>query len=382
MAERLEPSDAALRGRLEASAPLLEATRTRYRALVPALASWSWRQRLRALADLAREVARREAEVEQALSRAQRRAQAESWPPGAVRALLEELGELRSRFSALVERRLGPHELAGPATPLESLLERVLGAPRKVAMAFREAAAQEALELEDGLITALSQFGTALEGVFGRPLTRGQKLPFTRSQYDALLAQWPEGERVLAQAWARVTRIDTSGGVERELSKRSRRAPKSGRGPPGPRALVHATFWRSAADAHVLALLGERFAPLTLLEGERIDALRFLLAREGDGAARLPGGGPRGALLMLAHELTASPEGRAPLWGGHAQVRAWAALADGLEGDEDWRRLRDGLRALAARSFRSALPPLYRVGKPTQKVSLPERLTDFFSQQE
>jgi hypothetical protein len=60
-------------------------------------------------------------------------------------------------------------------------------------------------------------------------------------------------------------------------------------------------------------------------------------------------------------------------------VRAWAAEADGLEGDEDWRRLRDGLRALAVRSFRSALPPLYRVGKPSEKAALPERLTDFFS---
>ena len=126
-------------------------------------------------------------------------------------------------------------------------------------------------------------------------------------------------------------------------------------------------------------MIDERFAPIKVLEAERTGTLRFLLAREIDGAARLAQTGPREALLMLAHELTASPEGRAPLKGGHAQVRAWATLADGLEGDDDWRRLRDGLRALAARSFRSALPVLYRVGKPARRVTLPERLTDFFS---
>jgi len=376
-----EPSEEELRRRLEASAPLLEATRTRYRALVPALASLRWRQRLRALADIAREVSRREAEVEQALSRAERRAKVEAWPEGAVRTLLQELAALRTRLTALVERRLAALELPGEG--LRGLLESVVGAPRKVAMGEREAAAQEALELDDGLITELQHFGGAVEAVFGRPLTRAQKLPFSLADYDALLARQPAGERALARAWARVSAIDTSGGVERELLRRSKRAPKTGRGLSGPRALVHATFWRAAADSHVQSLLAERFSPLTVLEPEQVAALRFLLAREGDGAARLPGGGPRAALLMLAHELTAAPEGRAPLEGGHAQVRAWAALADSLEGDDDWRRLRDGLRALAARSFgngfRAALPPLYRVGKRAERVALPERLSDFFS---
>ena len=147
----------------------------------------------------------------------------------------------------------------------------------------------------------------------------------------------------------------------------------------GPRALVHATFWQGAAEAHLEALLAERFAPVRVASGERTEALRWLLAREVDGAARLAIVGPRGSLLMLAHELTASPQGRASLKGGRAQVRAWASEADRLEVDEDWRRLRDGLRVLAVRSFRSALPPLYRVGKRTEKATLPERLTDFFS---
>ena len=377
MAERRQPTDDELRRRLEDTAPLLESTRTRYLALVSALAAWNWRRRLRAVADVAREVSRQEEEVEQALTRAARRANAEAWPPGEVRALLEELISLRARFVALLEKRLGLSELPGPG--LRTLLDQVVGTPRKVAMGDREAAAQEALETVEGLIPALHRFGAALEGLFGRPLTRGQRLPFTLAEYDAVLAAIPEGERALSQAWARVARIDTTGGVERELTRRAKRTTRSSRGLAGPRALAHADFWRRAALAHTQTLIDERFAPLMVLEAERTAALRFLLAREIDGAARLAQTGPRAALLMLAHELTASPEGRAPLKGGHGQVRAWAALADGLEGDDDWRRLRDGLRALAARSFRSALPPLYRVGKPVGRVALPERLTDFFS---
>jgi hypothetical protein len=53
--------------------------------------------------------------------------------------------------------------------------------------------------------------------------------------------------------------------------------------------------------------------------------------------------------------------------------------ADRLEGDDDWRRLRDGVRALGSRTYRSALPPLYRVGNRPEKWALPERLSDLFA---
>ncbi|MDP1827969.1 MAG: hypothetical protein Q8L48_32140 [Archangium sp.] len=377
MAERRKPSDEELRRKLEAAAPLLEASRTRYRALIPALQAWGWRQRLREVSDIAREVARTDEEVGHALERASRRAEVEAWPAGEVRTLLQDTTKLRGELTEAVQRRLERDASAGEG--LRALLGQVLGVPRQVAMGEREAAAQEALQLDEALLPALSRFGGALEAVFGRPFARGQRLPFTLPEYEVLLAALPEGERALEQGWAQVTRIDTTGGVERELRRRAKRAPKSSRGAGGPRALVHATFWRGAAEAHVGAILSERFAPVQLSEDERPAALRWLLARELDGAARLHAESARAALLMLAHELTASPEGRAPLQGGRAQVRAWAAQADGLEGDEDWRRLRDGLRALAARSFRSALPPLYRVGRPTERAALPERLTDFFS---
>lgn len=377
MAERGGPPDEELRRKLEAAAPLLEATRLRYRALVPALQSWGWRARLRLLADVAREVARTDDELALALARACRRAEVEAWPQGEVRALLEEVSALRAQLGGLVERRL--EQPARPGEGLAALLDAVVGTPRAVPMREREAAAQEALQLDPGVVPALQRFGAALEALFGRPFQRARRLPFTLEEYDALLAAWPAGARSLSLGWAQVQRIDTTGGVERELTRRAQRPPRGRQGAPGPRALAHATFWRAAAEGQVQALLDERFAPVRLLEEERTTALRWLLARELDGAARLPSGGPRAALLMLAHELTASPEGRAALSGGRAQVRAWAEEADRLEGDPDWRRLRDGLRALSARSFRSALPPLYRVGKRPEREALPERLSDLFA---
>ena len=384
MAERRKPSDDELWRRLEASAPLLEATRTRYRALVPALCAWGWRQRLRAVADIASEVASTDEAVDRALSRALRRAEAEAWPEGSTRRLLDDVSTLRTQLGRAISRRLGREETPGPG--LAALLGELIGVSRKVPMSDREPAAQEALGADVTLISELQRFGAALEGLFGRPLTRGQRLPFTLEEFEALLAIWPQGTRALARAWEQIARIDTSGGVQRELTRRSRRAPRrTGQGEatratalPGPRALVHAAFWSAATEAHLHSLLEVRFAPLQLSVAERIPALRFLLAREVDGAARLDGG-PRAALLMLAHELTASPEGRAPLKGGRSQVMAWAADANALQGEEDWRRLRDGLRALASRTFRSALPPIYRVGKRVERAALPERLQDFFT---
>ena len=82
-------------------------------------------------------------------------------------------------------------------------------------MAEREAAAHEALQADDALVPSLQRFGDALESLFGRPLARGQRIPFTLEEYDGLLARWPEGTRALTQGWRLVARIDTTGGVER-----------------------------------------------------------------------------------------------------------------------------------------------------------------------
>ena len=167
----------------------------------------------------------------------------------------------------------------------------------------------------------------------------------------------------------------------RALRRRAKLPPKGARGHAGPRTLVHATFWSDAAEARLQQLVEERFAPVKPTAGERAACVRFLLQRETDGAARLPGEGARVDLLMLAHELTAGPEGRAPLTGGKRLVQRWAGSADALEGDDDWRRLRDALRALTVRSFGRVLPPLYRVGQAKAAVTTPTRLADFFTAQ-
>lgn len=372
-----QPSDEELLLRLEGGGPLLEATLTRYRALVPALKAWGWRKRLRALADVAREVARTDTQVAQALSRAQRRADVENWPDGKARSLLEDVSELRVHLELAITKHLEREETPGSGLP--ALLEQLINVPRKVPLGERDAAAHEALSSEPELIPTLERFGAAVEQLFSRPIARAKRLPFSLTEYDALLARWAEGAQALGKAWLRVERIDTTGGVERELSRRAKRAPRRARGLSGPHALVHATFWNTTAIAHQKTVIDERFAPLQLAEAEHRAAFRFLLAREVDGAAKLELDGPRAALLMLAHELTASPEGRAPLAGGRARVGAWAQQADALHGDEDWRRLRDGLRALAGRSVGLSLPPLYRPGRKRERAPLPERLTDFFS---
>ena len=150
-------SDEELLRRLEDAAPLLEATRVRYRALIPAVQAWGWRQRLREVCDIAREVARTDEQVEQALRRATRRAQAEAWPPGAARKLLDDVSTLRARLDEVVERRL-----EGSGVGLLALLSLVVGVPRKVPMGERDAAAHEALQLHDGLVSTLERFGTAI----------------------------------------------------------------------------------------------------------------------------------------------------------------------------------------------------------------------------
>lgn len=366
-------AEAELRKTLEGAAEQLEAARLRLRALVPALKAWRWESRTRALADVLRSVARDDTVVRHASARALRRAAAERWPKGPTRALVEETATWLTAFDAALEGRGFPDAA--------TLLRAVVGVPRAVPLTERDDAAAEVLHPDDAELRTLAAFGSALEAVFSRPVERSKRLPFTEAELDALLTQWNAGRQALAIAWARVAAVDTSGGVERALRRRAKLVPKGSRGHAGPRVLVHATFWSDAAEARLQQVVEERFAPVKPKEHERVHCIRFLLQREGDGSARLPGEGARVALLMLAHELTAGPEGRAPLEGGKRLVQRWAESADALEGDDDWRRLRDALRALTVRSFGRVLPPLYRVGQTPAAVSAPTRLADFFTTQ-
>lgn len=359
-----------LRARLEDGAELLEATRLRLRALAPALEGWRWKHRLRALSDVARQVARSEPKSRATLGRAQRRAESEAWPAGATRELVEETAALQTRLDAAL-KTLGYQTL-------RDALGAVVGVPRAVPLPERDAAAAEVLDPDDEPVLTLTTFADALEALFGRPLVRGARLPFTLDEFDAALARWPEGVRALDEGWARVTRVDTTGGVERALRRRAKQAPGR-RGAPGPRALTRAAFWLDKAEATLAQLVEERVAPVQPLASERVALTRWLLLRERDGAARLEGEAPRAVLVMLAHEVFGGFDGRARLDGGLAQVRRWASLADALEGDEDWRRLRDGLRQLRVTPA-PVLPPLYRVGTPARSPPrAPARLADFFA---
>ncbi|MFZ5442522.1 MAG: hypothetical protein ACOZQL_21105 [Myxococcota bacterium] len=362
----------AYRPRLEEAAEALEATRLRLRALVPALEGWRWRQRLRALSDVARSVVRDDAQSRGLLERALRRAEAERWPAGPTRALLDETRALLDRLEVALHA-LGVDTLA-------AALAQVVGVPRAVPAAERDAAAAEVLEAGDEVVLTLTRFGALLERVFSRPLARELPLPFTLAELDEVLAAQPDGTRALDEAWARVAAVDTTGGVERELRRRALQLPKRGRGPAGPRALVHAQFWWSRADAVREQLVEERFAPVRVAAGERAPCVRFLLQREREGGARLElADVARAALLSLAHELGGVPAARPPLAGGAARLRRWAREADALEGDDDWRRLREALRHRARAPAGPVVPPLYRVASPRPPARLPERLADFFA---
>jgi hypothetical protein len=356
---------------LEGAAERLETALPRVRALVAALEAWRWEVRTRAVATQLRQLAREDAVLRETVARAARRLRAEAWPPGEVRALIEEVQTQLAQLDVALVNRGFPD--------LATLRGALTVRPRAVPLEERDEAAAEVLDPEEPEVVLLARFGAALEAVVGRPVERSKPLPFTLAQLEALLGVWKEGRAALLGAWARVAAVDTTGGVERALRRRAQLAPKGARGHAGPRVLVHAEHWSAAATARLEQLLAERFSPVRLTPDERDDGLRYLLSRERDGAARLRRESPRSELLMLAHELTAIPEGRAPLTGGSAQVLRWAQQADALESDEDWRRLRDALKALTARSFGRPVAPLYRVGQPPHVVNSPTRLADFFT---
>lgn len=399
--------------RLEGDVGLFLEARARYVCLSRALRAWRWRRRARALGAVAHEAACTDDAVAAALARAHRRAAREGCPAAALLDLLAEVHARRAELERLVNRRMGTRgaplraglpallehlevarraspragrpsllahfewprrEVASPRAGLPSLLAH-LGRPRRaLSAAARDAAAQDVLSRAPGLIPRLARFGAALEAVACRPPRRAHRLPFTREQLEALLAAWGDGEAALRSAWSAVEHADATGGLSRALAHRARRSLHHGLSP-GPLALVHATFWRGAAVAQLDAVLGERFAPVLISGAERAAALRYLLARQADGAARFPAGGAsaRAALLMLAHELSPAQIDRPPLDGGRAQLRAWAAAADQLEGDDDWRRLRDATRVLPARALIEAVP------LPPTRARWPARLLELFA---
>ncbi|MFO0594968.1 MAG: hypothetical protein U0228_06680 [Myxococcaceae bacterium] len=381
-----------LRKRLEGDAEALDRAVVRLRALVPALGAWTWKARVRGLADVARAVARSELTTRKAIDRALRRARAEAWPRGATRSLVEDAASLFESLDAQLERH-------GFAT-LDDLVLAVVGQRRAVGLAERESAAAEVLDPEDPLVARLSRFTTAVAPLYGRPRD-ARALPLSRTEHAALTDAWTDGLLALTEAWRRVDGLDESGGVTRWLQRRAGVAPKSTRTlRTGPGALAGAEYWKHHALAAQAFAVETHFAPVKVAEPERAACFEFLLRRHDDGSARLdldpqPASPPskrttagrartdspqeeraRAALLMLAHELRGGAPGRAALEGGVRQVAQWASTADALQGEPDWTSLRDALRLVTARSFQRSLPPLAQKGGPRRPLE--QKLADFF----
>jgi hypothetical protein len=371
-----------LKQRLEGGHAVLQAAELRLDALVPALGSWRWEAKVRALADVARAFVRDEVPLRALVARAARRVVSEAWPKGPTRSLVEHVGALLARLDVSLTERGFPS--------LETLVLAVVGAPRRVSLAERDAAAAEVLDPGDQLVAQLLTLQEALSSLFGRPHARGGDVPFSLSEYDALLPTWEAGRGALAEAWGRVGRIDNTGGVERWLRRRAEVAPRASHRTThrlGPVALAGAGFWHRHATALRRQWLEERFAPVEVREVEEEVCFRFVLARRDDGAARGASSfeqraadtpaTAREALLMLAHEVR-GVGARVPLQGGVREVRAWASLADTRPSD-DWRRLRDALQVVMGRTRGPALSPLSRSLEVPPRTPAAQRLADFFS---
>ncbi|WNG40155.1 hypothetical protein F0U61_45595 [Archangium violaceum] len=102
------PSPEDVRLQLEGRVEVVEAARVRYAGLESLLSGRGWKRRLRKQPEAIQAVLRHESELDEALSRIQRRAQADHWPESlpVLTAVREVLG-LRGRLEVLVRKRLG-----------------------------------------------------------------------------------------------------------------------------------------------------------------------------------------------------------------------------------------------------------------------------------
>lgn len=360
-------SDGDLRIQLEGRAELLEATLLRYRALASALEAFRWRDRLRRVAPVLREVARVEQEVSDALPVVRRRLASEEAPGSSpLRACVEEVAALNERLLALTQKRLG--EAAGRSNLAARLLvleEKVVNEPRLVLPQNRMAAAVQVLPTSLPELARVRAFGAAVEHLFARPISPQHVLPFSRDEWDALENEWLEGLEALSDAWQRVVHIDLTNGVARALRRLAKRAPLK-KPETGPELLVHAEFWKNLALAQIDQVVRARISPAEPGEDERFALFRYLLSRERDAEARLVDEGlalARAAIIELAHELSGIPAERARAQGSWDPILSRAEKADANPKDADWARLRDTLRMLwrvMSQPSGRALPPLYR----------------------
>ncbi|AEI63415.1 hypothetical protein [Corallococcus macrosporus] len=309
-----------LRARLEDRADLLEATRLRYRALRGMLASFFWKERVRAQFELLLEVARTQPEVDATLAALKRRAAAEGWPERAAPVkLMRQVERLRDAVARAAFKRLP--EADRPATLGEALLkleETVLEAGPLLGRRIW-ARAVELLPRNLPELRAACAAAEVFEHVFKRPAPQGV-LPFTVAEAEALQRALPLAEAALAALWRRLEHFDTRGQVKGFLQARVSRAPQ--RAPrSGPELLLHAAFWRGVAWARLRAVLEARLEPVVPTDAEVPALLVWLATRE----ERL-GRSVRG--------LQVRPGGAAP---SAPEAPGLQPSTEGRAGDDSWR---------------------------------------------
>ncbi|MFL5344534.1 MAG: hypothetical protein ACJ8AT_07060 [Hyalangium sp.] len=340
--------------RLEGRAELLESARLRYRTLLEDLSAKMWEERLRRNVALLREVAEDQARVDEVLTAALRRAQAEAWPsPSPTVQLLRDVQVLREKLVLSVAQRAARGSEKSLVGLLKELEEQALTAPRELAPEQRWATALELLPEELPLLQEVSAFGRFLASLFVRPFDPEARLPFRVDELGVLRRRWSPGEAALASAWSRLSRVDRTGGLVGELRKRAERAPLQ---PPrnGPEHLLHAEYWRTLVRKHLELLVRTRVRPIEPTASERIKVAWWLCAVEFVPEARLPASDVasdgRAGLIELAYELRIllRPDGpedppRLPdeAW---ERLRERARRADQGAHGPDVKRVRDVLR--------------------------------------
>lgn len=300
------PTDT-LRRRLEGSAELLEVARLRYRALRLMLRGLLWKEKLRRNAELLRQTAQVQDEVDQLLDRALRRAAAESWPADEpVTRCLHEVVRLRAELTALAARRLRREQAGEPLAELLRSLEAGLAGPRKVPPGQKWLTALEVIPRSLPELRRAGELGDLLERLFSRPMEPDQMLPLEPDEVEVLRRVLPEMDAAMQALWRRLHQCDPSGGLLRLLQRRARRAPLH-LSRSGPEELLRAAFWHDLARARLRRLVEVRLSPAQVTGAELLDVVAWLVRHERDPAARLPASSEladsRAGLLELAYEL-------------------------------------------------------------------------------
>jgi hypothetical protein len=361
-------SDDELRIRLEGAAELLEATLPRYRVLVRALDSFSWKDKLRRNLEVLGATARAQPAVDEALSTIRRKSKAEHWSAGPILACAEEVRALRSRLRALIEARGGEAITRVLADDLTALEHAVVAAPRFVLPQERWALARQLLPTDLPQIQQAASFGALAEALFSQPL-EGTRLPAPEA-FAGFEAAWRQSLEGLPALWSRLEGIDRTGGLVRALKRRSQRLPRftAAEMDDGPARLVHAQFWQTLAQLRMKQLVTERLEPVVPGTEELLRVFGWLVRWQADAQATFAHDAiapPRLALLELAARLRGSPS--APRAARpFERLNALARAADQHQADDDWWRLRASLTVVvrAASNRGSVLPPLLRSLEP------------------